>query len=208
MPVARLLRPNYLVVLMVVAGFLLLGVDRIVLIAPLRALANLLYSWTVLLAAVALLLGILNVTGVHLQRILAGSAGWQQSVALVVALAVVLITGLFSPAGVRSPLVEFLFDLIIAPGQATLFALLAFFMAAAAYRYLRIGRPGGAWVLVGVLLVMAVQMPIANTLLPQALGALIDWLLVVPVMAALRGAILGSSFALILVAARYLLRQR
>jgi hypothetical protein len=81
-------------------------------------------------------------------------------------------------------------------------------MAAAAYRYLRIGRPGGVWLLAGVLLVFAVQMPIAHTLLPDAFANLIGWLVDVPIMAALRGALLGSSFAVIMIAVRFLLTSR
>jgi hypothetical protein len=127
---------------------------------------------------------------------------------LIVALAVVLVIGLFSTTGVRSPLVELFFDAIIAPGEATLFALLAFFMAAAAYRYLRIGRPGGVWLLAGVLLVFAVQMPIVNAALPTALATLVSWVVDVPAMSALRGALLGSSFALVIVGIRFLLTSR
>jgi hypothetical protein len=166
------------------------------------------YEWGMLLSAFALLLGAINVTWVHVRRVMAGSEGWLQSLLLVVTLVVVFVTGLFSTTGVRSPLVELLFDTIIAPGQATLFALLVFFMASAAYRYLRVGRPGGLWLLFGVLMIFAVQMPVANALLPTALTNLVNWLVDVPAMSALRGALLGSSFALVIVAIRFLLTSR
>jgi hypothetical protein len=208
MPFARALRPNVFVLLIIVGGLFLLGIDRFVEFPLLRSTARLVYEWGVLLSAFALLLGVINIVTVHVRHILAGNPGWQQSLILVVALALVLVTGLFSITGVRSPLVELLFDTIIAPGQATLFALLAFFMAAAAYRYLRIGRPGGIWLLAGVLLVFAAQMPIAHALLPNALTGLVGWIVDVPAMAALRGALLGSSFALIIVAIRFLLAHR
>lgn len=208
MSAARTLRPNFFVLLILVGGLLLLGVDRFVDIPPLRAAAVLVYEWGLLLSAFALLLGTINVAWVHVRRVVEGNPGWWQSLLLVVALAAVLVSGLLSTTGVRSPLVELLFDAIIAPGQATLFALLAFFMAAAAYRYLRIGRPGGVWLLAGVLLVFAVQMPIANVLLPRAFANLISWVVDVPAMSALRGALLGSSFALVIIAVRFLLTSR
>lgn len=208
MPATRALRLNILVLLILGAVLLLLGIDRFVEIEPLRALAIVIYEWGILLSAFALLLGAVNVAWVHVRRITIGEAGWAQSLLLVVALVVVLATGLFSTTGVRSPLVELVFDTIIAPGQATLFALLAFFMAAAAYRYLRIGRQGGVWLLVGVLLVFAVQMPIANAAMPSALANFVNWMVDVPAMSALRGALLGSSFALIIVAIRFLLTHR
>src|SRR5690606_3399187 len=142
MPTVRTLHPNIFVLLIIVGIVLLLGIDRFVEIAPVRAWAIIVYEWGVLLAAFALILGAANVAWVHVRRIVAGAGGWPQILLLIVALVVVLPAGLFSTTGVRSPLVEVAFDAIIAPGQATLFALLAFFMAGAAYRYLRIGRPG------------------------------------------------------------------
>jgi hypothetical protein len=205
---ARALRPNIFVFLIVVGVLLLLGIDRFVEIPLLRPVATIVYEWGILLSAFALLLGAANVAWVHVRRVVAGDTGWLQSLLLVVSLTVVLATGLFSTTGVRGPLVELLFDAIIAPGQATLFALLAFFMAAAAYRYLRIGRVGGVWLLAGVLLVFAVQMPLTNSAMPLAIGNLVNWVVDVPVMSALRGALLGSSFALVIVAIRFLLTHR
>jgi hypothetical protein len=208
MPDARALRPSFFVLLILVGVVLLLGTDRFFEIPLLRSVATVVYEWGMLLSAFALLLGVINVAWVHVRGILAGDAGWPLSLVLVVTLAVVLVTGLFSTAGIRSPLVELLFDAIIAPGQATLFALLAFFMAAAAYRYLRIGRPGGVWLLAGVLLVLAVQMPVAHAILPVALANLVGWVVDVPGMSALRGALLGSSFALVIIAIRFLITNR
>lgn len=208
MPAARALRPNLFVLLILIGVLLILGIDRFVEITPLRALAVLIYEWGMLLSAFALLLGAANVAWVHVRRVREGSPGWVQSLLLIVALTVVLATGLFSTQRIRSPLVELLFDAIIAPGQATLFALLAFFMAAAAYRYLRIGRTGGVWLLAGVLLVFAVQMPIANAVMPAAIPNFVNWLVDIPAMSAVRGALLGSAFALVIVAIRFLLTSR
>jgi hypothetical protein len=205
---ARVLRPNFLVILLVVAGVVILGVDRFVEQPLSRAAAANLYEWGLLISAFALVLGLLNVAWVHLRRVLLGGAGWPHSLALLVSLLLVLVTGLLSPAGVDGPLVEWLFDAVIAPGQATLFALLALFMAAAAYRFLRVGRPGGAWMLAGALVVLAVQMPLANVALPSQVSVWAGWLLDVPVMATVRGALLGGSLALIVSGLRYLAASR
>lgn len=208
MPTTRTLHPNLPVVAIVIAGVVLLGLDRFTDLAPVRAAAIMLYQWGLILAAFALVLGVANVTWVHLRQIVVGSAGWPQSLALVAALLVTLLLGLTGADGVRNPLVEWVFDHVIAPGQATLFALPVFFMLVAAYRYLRIGRTGGAWMLAGLLVVVAGQMPGAQSLLPGALPALTAWLLDIAGMAALRGALLGSAFALLLVAIRALFALR
>lgn len=204
----RTLHPNLLVVAIVVAGVVVIALDRLAEIAPIRAAAAMLYEWGLLLAAFALLLGILNVAWVHLRQVVVGSRGWPQSLTLLAALLATLILGLAGSEGVRSPLVEWIFDSVIAPGQATLFALPAFFMVVAGYRYLRIGRTGGLWMLAGALLMMAGQIPLAHNLLPAPVAEVTAWLLDVPAMAALRGALLGSAFALILVGLRALFTMR
>ncbi len=208
MTTARVLRPYFLVLLLVIAGVAVLGVDRFVEQPLIRTAATYLYTWGLLLSAFALVLGLLNVAWVHLRQVLNGGAGWPHSLALLVSLLLVLVTGLLSPEGVHSPLVEWVFDAIIAPGQATLYALLALFMAAAAYRFLRVDRPGGAWMLTGALLVLVVQMPLSHAALPEQVSVWAGWLLDVPVMATVRGALLGGALALIVAAFRYLVASR
>lgn len=207
MPSQRPDRPSYLVLTVLAVTLVILGLDRMGLVW-LRPAATQLYLWAVILSAFALLLGIANVGWVHLRRVMAGQTGWQHSLALLAALLVILAAGLASPTGAASPVVEWLFDSIIAPGQASLFALLAFFMAGAAYRFLRIGRPGASWLLTGVALVLLVQMPATHALLPASAATLVGWILDVPAMAALRGVLLGSSFALLVTAFRFLLTAR
>ena len=104
MPAVRALRPNIFVLVLVAGLALLLGIDRFVELTALRPVAITVYEWGVLLGAFALLLGVINVTWVHVRRIVAGDPGWLQSLLLIVAMVVVLATGLFSTAGVRSPL--------------------------------------------------------------------------------------------------------
>lgn len=205
-------------------------------LSPLAALlATTLYRWALLLAAFALLAGVLNVAWLHLQRVQRGEREWPLSLALVVTLLVVLIGGTASgplartladsaatnaaPAsGLASAsfLMEWVFDSILAPSQRALYALLAFFVAAAAYDLLRLKRPSGRWMLLGTLTVLLVQMPalaeVAQTpiggSLPVAdgmsLAAIAFWLLNAPITAAVRGVLLGSALALLVAGARAL----
>ncbi len=197
----------YLMTAIAVGAFVLLAVDRSGLAPALSALTNQFYVWLILLGAVALLVGVVNVMRIHLQRIQSGATGWIHSLALVVSAGIVLAAGLITDQGTQSPLVEAIFDGLILPGQATLYALLALFMAAAAYRYLRIDRSGGGWMLAGALLVLLVQMPAGSRIWPQAMVNATFWLVDMPVMAALRGALLGGSVALLVATISFLLRQ-
>jgi hypothetical protein len=180
--------------------------SRFDLLPGLQPVATLLYAWVLLLAAFALLLGIASVAWVHLGRIQGGEREWGLSLLLLIGLLGVFLIGVLSPAGTNSPLLEWIFDALIAPGQASLFALTGFFVAAAAYRYLRLDRPDALWILVGALLALFVQTPLSQQLLPPILTSLVDWLLAWPIMAALRGALLGGALALLLVGLRLLVR--
>ena len=59
--------------------------------------------------------------------------------------------------------------------------------------------------LAGVLIIMLVQIPVLGTWLPPALAGVASWMLDVPGMATLRGAILGTGIAVVVVGVRYLI---
>jgi hypothetical protein len=201
----RFVASTYLLMLTSVACFIVIVLDRVGAFPLLRQTTTLLYSWVVLLAAFALLLGVCSVCYLHVRRIYAGQRDWLFSVALLAIMVAVLLAGLVDPRGVFSPTVEWIFAYVIAPGQAALFALLAFFLAAGAYRFLRLGTPAGNWLLLGALTVLLGQMPLLTRLLWSPLGIVLRWWLTEPIMAALRGAILGGVLALVVIGLRFLL---
>jgi hypothetical protein len=164
--------------------------------------ANILYTWVLLLGAFALVLGVAGVVWAHLGRIQRGEREWAFSLILLIGLLGVFIVGILSPAGVAGPLMEWVFDALLAPGQASLFALTGLFVMAAAYRYLRVDRPDALWILTGTLLALLVQTPITRSFIPSIIISLTDWLLVWPVMAAVRGVLLGGALAALFVAIR------
>lgn len=199
------LRTNWLFVVLLLAALVFVAAGRLRAVPALATLTATGYEWILLLGAVAFLLGVINVIWLHIRRIALGQREWGLSLVLVAVLVAVAAGGLLNPAGPASPLLAWIFASIIAPGQAALFALLVFFMAAAAFQYLRIGRPGGAWMLAGALLILVVQLPLAADWLPQWFGALAQWFVDVPGMAALRGLLLGSGLAMLIVGLRMLL---
>lgn len=216
MPTRPTVRPNWLFIVLLIAALIFVGAGRLPGLPTLTALVSSGFEWVLLLAGVALLLGVVNVLWLHIRRIALGQRDWPLSLALIAVLAAVAGAGLLNPTGVRSPLLEWVFDAVIAPGQAALFAMLVFFMAAAAYQYLRIGRRGGVWMLIGFLVIVLAQTPLgfaqpgdANaaeiTTVYSSLLAAAGWFLDAPVMAALRGALIGGVLALLVVGLRLLL---
>jgi hypothetical protein len=200
-------RINIMGLLIVFVTATVILVDRLTNITELRPVTNLLYTWVLLLSGFALLLGIAGLVWIHVERIQRGEVEWPLSLLLLIGFFGVLLTGLVSAGGAISPVVEWIFDAIIAPGQASLFALTGFFIMVAAYRYLRLDRPDALWILAGALLAFLVQTPLTQQALPSILVDLADWLLVWPVMAALRGALLGGALAVLLVGLRLLVRS-
>lgn len=177
--------------------------DRFSLTPTTRPVALVLYNWALLLGAFALILGVGSVLATHLARIVQGSREWSLSLLLVVVFALVLVAGLSTPGGVTNLFMEWTFDAIIAPGQATLFALTGFFVVAAAYRYLRLNRTGGLWMAAGALVTLLAQTPLSQNALPEVVTQFADWLLLGPVMAAMRGVLLGGAVATIFVGLRF-----
>lgn len=201
----RLAASTYFLILTSVVCFIVIVLDRVGAFPLLRQTTTLLYSGVVVLGAFALLLGVLSVLVLHVRRIYAGQRDWLFSVALIAIMAAVMLAGLADAQGLMSPSVEWIFSYIIAPGQGALAALLAFFLAAGAYRFLRFGTPAGNWLLLGALLVLLGQLPVMTRLLWSPLGLALRWWLTEPIMAAGRGAILGGGLALVLLGLRFLL---
>jgi hypothetical protein len=195
---------NLLLTFLILVALAVLVVDRIGIAPDLTGTLSVGYQWLMLLAGVALLIGVVNVLALHLWRIQTGRRDWVLSLVVVAVLVAVFVAGVVSPAGANGPLLNWVFDALVAPSQAALFSLLVFFMAAAAFRYLRVTRPGGAWMLAGALIVLLAQWPLATQWLPPAYVQATFWLVDAPVMAALRGVLLGSGIALLVVGLRLL----
>ncbi len=170
-------------------------------------MATTLYGWSLLLGAFALLLGIANALWFHLGRVQRGQREWPFSLLLLIVFAIVFAAGIMSAKGAAGPLVEWIFDAVLAPGQATLYALTGLFLLGAAYHYLRIDRPGGLWILAGALLMLLVQTPFSYQRMPEVLIDLADWLLIWPVMATMRGVLLGGALAVLFISLRLIIKS-
>jgi hypothetical protein len=153
-----------------------------------------------ILAAFALLLGLLVLLATHARRLKRGSQPGL-SVVLIVALLGTLAVGLLLPG---STTLTWIFDYVYYPLQSTMVALLAFFAVSAAYRAFRL-RTAHAWILLVVsLFLFLTQLPQAAQLSPYMPMAR-DWLLSVPVTAGMRGILLGTALGTIATALRILL---
>lgn len=171
------------------AGFLVL-VDFFFDNLYLNALGVTLINWVVIIAAFALILGFLNVLAFHLRKITQRQEGWPYSIALLAVAGTVLFGGLTSVQGYRAPLVRTIFDYVQAPLQASIFSLLAFYIASAGYRAFRARNFETFLLVVACLVVLVGQVPLARYVWGE-LPALKDWVLGVPSTAGARGILIG-----------------
>ncbi len=165
-----------------------------------------LVNWAVIIAAYAVILGLLNLWAVHLNRMLsnlrAGQSGFVYSLALMVASIGVLAVGLWEgPAG---SITMKLFTWIIGPLQAAIAALLLFVLTYSAYRLLKLRRQLGVFLfLLAALVILIVQVPLPgwSDTLHDVRTICLSWL----ATPGLRGVLIGVALGTVMMAFRWLL---
>ena len=154
--------------------------------------------WAIIVAAFAMVLGFFNVLIVHLNKILQFKQGWFYSIFLILAMMIVLILGLIE--GPQGSLTSRIFQYVLFPLQATIFSLLAFFVASATYRAFRLRSWESALLVITGVIVLLGQVPLWG-----ALTTFKEWILGVPSMAGARGILLGVALGTVATGLRVLL---
>lgn len=163
--------------------------------------SQLILGWAAIVVAFALLLGILNLFKVHASKITNRQTGWPYSLVLILSLALTLIIGRDGPNSIGA---KNIFDYVLRPLEATLFALLAFFLASAAYRAFRIKNFETFLLVAFTIVVLLGQVP-AGFQLWADLPLIKDWIIRVPALAGARGILLGVALGTIATGLRVLL---
>ena len=169
----------------------------------LHAVATYLVHTAATVAAFALLLGLANLAGVHLRRVRQRATGWGYSLVLLASLIVTLVIGLIS-GGPASTWMQRLFDTVLFPLEATLYSLLAFFFVTAVYRAFRVRNFESALFVFFGIAVLLGQLPI-GVLIWEQLPAVRDWVFDVPVVAGMRGILMGVALGTLATGVRVLL---
>ncbi len=188
-----------------IVGLLVL-VSFFVSLSGLNPFFNGLVEWATMIAAFGVLLGLVNVLARHVRRIAQRQSGWGYSIVLVVsALAVILLGSLPGSIGPGDPTVQWIFRYVLEPLSTTFFSLLAFFLAAAFFRALRLRNLDATLVTVAAVIVLLGQIAPVWTFLGSDVVRFQEWLLRVPAMAGVRAVLLGSAIGAISTAVRVIL---
>ena len=164
-------------------------------------------EWASTLAAVALLIGILNLAAVHLRKVGAGSPGWFYSAFLLLALIIVLGAGMLgllrSAPGLErlgeagQSTTRFAFVYIQTPMEAALAALLAVILLVAGARLIRVKRNWAAVLFVLTALILILGLAPINLPVLNGLPAVRNWVMEVPAAGGARGILLGIALGVV-----------
>ena len=167
-----------------------------------QAMERDLSKWFMIIAAFAYFLGLYSLMNLHWSRIRSRQAGWGYSLVAFFSFALMVVFVIYNDgngpfhAQAKAGGYQWLFLNVYVPCTSTMFSILAFFIASAAYRTFRARSPEAALLLLAGIVVMLGRVPIGayiSDVIPQAS----QWLMAVPNMAAKRGILLGVSLGAI-----------
>jgi len=164
---------------------------------------SMIYKWIIVLMALALVLAIGNLIRHHGNKIRKRKEDWQYSIVALTGMVAMAIIGLAWGIDPDS-LYQRIYLNIMAPLGGTMFALLAYYMASAAYRSFRARSLEATLLLLSAFIVMIGFMPFGQYLHPR-FPAFAEWIMKVPNMASQRGILLGVAFGSIATALKIIL---
>ena len=175
--------------------------------------ADFLQVCAVVVVAFGYVLGGANVLRVNFDGIYKRQPGWPYKVVLVIALLATVVIGAIEGDGFLNPGMrsKWIYDNLYSPMQATMFALLAFFIASAAFRAFRIRTTEAMLPAVAALIVMLGRVPIGNLITgwipfePLRLTAIQEWIMEIPQNASKRAILIGAALGVMATGLRVIL---
>ena len=153
-------------------------------------------KWIQIIGGFALVLGVTSLFHLHAVRIRRREPGWGYSGVLYAGMLGTIVIGLWTNGkeAVDGAMTAFgwIYNYTMVPLQATMFALLAFFIASAAYRSFRARSREAALLLTAAIIVRIGRVPLGEHLLPIS-GDVTQWILNVLNASVRRAILIGVS---------------
>ncbi|MFP4249937.1 MAG: hypothetical protein ACLFU7_09785 [Armatimonadota bacterium] len=173
-----------------------------------------LLNWGRIVAAFALVLGIQSLLRTHIEKIRRQRRDWPYSSVAIVSFVVMVVVGI-AFGHERGTGFDWMFRHIQVPLDATMFSLLAFFIASAAFRTFRARSTEATLLLVAAIIVMLGRVPGSLLVMFGESGVgmwlhavmpdVSEWIMNFPTVAAKRGIIFGVALGAIATALRIIL---
>jgi hypothetical protein len=145
--------------------------------------------WVYAMSSFAMLLGVLSLSMMHSAKIKRKAPKWQYSYFFFASFVITCLAG-FIGGTQKGGLFMWMFENVQMPMSATMFSLLAFYMASAAYKAFRARSPEATVLLIAAIVVMLAQVPL-GVQISRHLPTFSQWILDVPNLASKRGIMLG-----------------
>jgi hypothetical protein len=146
-------------------------------------------DWLIIVGIFSIILGIASLGSLHLDKIFRKQPDRKYSFVLLGGLVFMVVAGLAGGTGEKSLFLKG-YEAILNPITSTMFALLAFYIASAAYRAFRARTVIATILLLSAIVVMLGRVPAGESMIP-GVAKVSDWLLNVPNMAAKRAIGIG-----------------
>lgn len=177
-----------------------------------RGLGDTFLSWFNIVTVFAFVLGVFSMLGVNGAKIVRKQPGWGYNLLLIVSFFVTLGLGVFGGTE-KGTAFFWIFEYVYGPLQATMYALLAFFIASAAFRAFKARTLEATLMLGTAFIVMLGRVPIGETIWTGigldhivSVNTLIDrWIMGAFTTAGQRAILLGASVGAISVSLKILL---
>ena len=178
---------------------------------PFNEVQDILLDWFIIISGFAMLLGIHSLLRKHITHIRRKDQGWGYSVILTSFFIGVLIVGVISALRYKGfsltpgSSMYYVYSYMIIPLSSTMFSLLAFFIASAAYRAFRAKKLNATLLLIAAIVVMLGRVPIMENGFFNFLARFSDWFMFIPQMAAKRGILIGVALGMFAMSLRIIL---
>jgi hypothetical protein len=157
-----------------------------------EALLSEISVWNQIIAGFAAILGVASLLHVHYVKLRRREAGWGYSAVLYLSMVSIVVVGFWSGGESEGTAFGWLYMYVLVALSSTMFSILAFFVASAAYRAFRARSLEATVLLAAAVFVMFGRVPLGEYLV-SGVGQISDWIMSVPNTAARRGIIIGIS---------------
>jgi vacuolar-type H+-ATPase subunit I/STV1 len=178
--------------------------------ATIKRVADELEQWGVVTLSFSIVLGVLNLIKINLKAVMERKKDWGYKLLLLVSMFTMMIAGGIkwyreetlaqsgdgSTTAIKNTLFDFMFDHVYFPLSATIFALLAFYVASAAFRAFRAKNIHATLLLVAAVIVMIGRVPVGGAIW-SGFPWLQEWLMTWPNTAGQRAIQIGAAIGMI-----------
>ncbi|MGM0607740.1 MAG: hypothetical protein ACQESP_04880 [Candidatus Muiribacteriota bacterium] len=170
------------------------------------------YDWTRIITAFALLIGILNLLMIHFSKIKRGGTQIIYSYILIISFFIITISGLIGYGAADSEgfmkgafnVFDWMFSNMLRPLNATMFSLLAFYVASAAFRAFRAKTKEATFLLISAFIVMLGRVPI-GAMIHEKIPVIANWIMTYPTAGAQTAIMIGAALGAVSVSLKIIL---